>query len=92
MSLPELSASEMFHARQMRDILMAKIRASGAMPFSQFMAFALYEPRWGYYRSLASPFGEKGDFVTSPEISSEFSACLGRQSREFFLVSTGAIF
>ena len=37
-----------------------------------FINRALYKPKIGYYSSKI-PFGEKGDFVTSPTISNLFS-------------------
>jgi SAM-dependent MidA family methyltransferase len=58
----------------------ARISASGGwMGFDDFMALALYTPGQGYYSGPARKFGAKGDFVTAPEISPLFGACLAQQ-------------
>lgn len=54
-------------------------RTPGGIPFSRFMQLALYAPGLGYYSSGSRKFGEEGDFITSPEISSLFSQCIARQ-------------
>lgn len=41
--------------------------AGGVLRFDRFMQAALYEPELGYYESK-TVFGEKGDFVTAPEL------------------------
>ena len=51
----------------------------GTVPFSRFMDLCLYAPGLGYYRNAAPKFGPAGDFVTAPEISRRFGACLSRQ-------------
>ncbi|GAV19106.1 hypothetical protein MMIC_P0035 [Mariprofundus micogutta] len=43
------------------------IEAGGFLPFDRFMQAALYEPELGYYESKTI-FGEKGDFITAPEL------------------------
>jgi SAM-dependent MidA family methyltransferase len=50
----------------------------GWLPFSSFMQAALYEPELGYYMSDGAIFGAAGDFVTAPELSPLFAACLAR--------------
>jgi SAM-dependent MidA family methyltransferase len=49
------------------------------MGFDEFMALALYSPGLGYYSGPARKFGARGDFVTAPEISPMFGACLAQQ-------------
>ena len=51
----------------------------GAIPFSRYMELCLYAPELGYYRNARSKFGPAGDFVTAPEISDHFGACVARQ-------------
>jgi len=53
--------------------------AGGAIPFDAYMELVLYAPGLGYYSAPRSRFGERGDFVTAPEISPRFAACLARQ-------------
>lgn len=48
----------------------------GWLPFSEFMAAALYEPELGYYMTDRPIFGEAGDFMTAPELSPLFTRCL----------------
>lgn len=51
----------------------------GSIAFSEFMRMALYQPGMGYYSSGSHKFGQSGDFITAPEVSSLFSRCLARQ-------------
>jgi SAM-dependent MidA family methyltransferase len=51
----------------------------GMIGFDQYMSTVLYEPGLGYYSAGSRKFGEEGDFVTAPEISSLFSQCLAYQ-------------
>jgi SAM-dependent MidA family methyltransferase len=67
--------------------LTARIReacaaAGGAIAFDAYMELALYAPVLGYYAAPRSRFGERGDFVTAPELSPRFAACVGRQVAE----------
>ncbi len=64
------------------DVIRREIRAEGPMPFSRYMEIALYQPGLGYYSAGLHKLGEKGDFITSPELGSLFAACLARQVEE----------
>jgi len=44
----------------------------------------LYEPGLGYYVAGAKKIGLGGDFITAPEISSLYSACIAKQVVEVF--------
>jgi SAM-dependent MidA family methyltransferase len=51
-------------------------RQGGWLPFAEFMQAALYEPDLGYYMTERRIFGADGDFVTAPELSPLFAACM----------------
>jgi SAM-dependent MidA family methyltransferase len=66
--------------------------AGGWLSFERYMELALYAPGLGYYSAGARKFGASGDFVTAPEISPLFGACIARQSAEVLaLLPQGAI-
>lgn len=46
------------------------------------MQLALYAPELGYYSGGLQKFGEGGDFITAPEVSSLFSQCIARQLQQ----------
>ena len=50
------------------------------------MQLALYAPGLGYYNSGSRKFGEQGDFITAPEVSSLFSRCVARQLEQVLSV------
>lgn len=59
-----------------------RIRATGPIPFAEFMELALYWPAGGYYAGrpvAAAPFGPAGDYYTSPMAHPVFGALLAIQ-------------
>lgn len=50
--------------------------AGGWLPFSAFMETALYAPGIGYYAAARPVFGPAGDFITAPELSPLYAACI----------------
>lgn len=61
-----------------------EIEKQGALPFSQFMHHALYEPGLGYYSAGSHKLGEGGDFVTAPELSPLFAQTLAKSFIKVF--------
>jgi len=51
----------------------------GSVPFSQFMAWALHDPKHGAYGSGQLKIGKGGDFVTSATLGPDFSALMACQ-------------
>src|SRR5688572_13803416 len=74
---PPPDADEIAHGARVAAALRARIAAgNGWMPFREFMETALYAPGLGYYVTTRALFGAAGDFVTAPELSPLFAACL----------------
>ncbi len=94
LSLPQPTDEEQIHS----ELLCSHIRqdmdlAGGRLSFDRFMELCLYAPGLGYYVAGARKFGEEGDFVTAPEISSLFGRCLARQCAQVFAeIGIGELF
>ena len=56
--------------------------SGGVIGFAEYMRIALYHPGSGYYSSGQVGFGEQGDFITAPEVSTLFSRCIANQVAE----------
>ncbi len=81
--LPLPGVEALAHSQELRDFIHEKLDAAGGcVPFRLFMDWLLYAPGLGYYSAGSRKLGEAGDFVTAPEISSLFSACLAAQCRQ----------
>ena len=81
------------HAERVHRHLAALIQdQGGAISFETFMQEALYAPGLGYYSGGAAKLGTDGDFITAPEVSRLFGACLGMQCAEILkLLNEGVI-
>ena len=81
-TLPLPDDDALAHSAHLREVIQNEIIKSGitagggAIPFWKFMELALYAPGLGYYSAGATKFGDAGDFVTAPEISPLFAACV----------------
>lgn len=81
--LPEPTGEEQARSEALSRLIRVEIDgAGGAIGFDRFMELALYSPGLGYYSAPAARFGEAGDFVTAPEISSLYGRCLARPIAE----------
>jgi len=78
-------------------VIADKIARDGAIPFSDYMEMALYEPGLGYYSAGLQKFDAGGDFITSPQLGNVFARCLanqirqlGEQLNEYEIIEAGA--
>ncbi len=76
--LPTPSADALAHSEQLRTHLHSLIQVDGCISFAEYMQQVLYAPGLGYYVAGSRKFGKAGDFVTAPELSPLFSACIAR--------------
>ena len=75
--LPPPDADAVQHSQRLQRVIVEQILAAGdSLPFWKFMELALYAPGLGYYSAGATKFGDAGDFVTAPELSPLFAACV----------------
>ena len=82
-SLPRPDAASAAHSERVVSYIREHIEdAGGSISFAEYMHHALYAPGLGYYTAGTTKFGEEGDFVTAPEISSVFGHVLARQCAE----------
>ncbi|HEV2064404.1 MAG TPA: SAM-dependent methyltransferase [Thermoanaerobaculia bacterium] len=70
--------------------LKERIAREGSMSFRDFMAVALYDSEKGYY-TVGARIGERGDFVTSPQVSPAFAASVAKRFREDAARLTGPL-
>ena len=61
----------------------ANIREDGAISFSEFMKFALYDETEGFYSHGGA--GRKKDFITSPEVGPLFGKIISRAIDKFWI-------
>ncbi|MDE2251742.1 MAG: SAM-dependent methyltransferase, partial [Gammaproteobacteria bacterium] len=77
--MPALDGAQRAQARAVLAALRARIAARGGwIGFDEYLELVLYAPGLGYYSAGAAKFGAAGDFVTAPEISPLFGACIAR--------------
>lgn len=60
-------------------LLHRQAQATGGMNFADFMALALYHPRYGYYMTPRDRIGKSGDFFTSSSVNTLFGRLVARQ-------------
>ena len=63
----------------LRGFILSQIERRGAVPFSQFMEWCLYHPRYGYYQTRGVKIGAGGDYYSSPTVHPIFGSLVARQ-------------
>jgi SAM-dependent MidA family methyltransferase len=80
-SLPIPGEAALQHSRELKALIHKElVTAGGWISFAHYMRLALYAPGMGYYSGGAIKFGQAGDFVTAPEISSLFGQTVAQQA------------
>ncbi|PLX91565.1 MAG: hypothetical protein C0621_10910 [Desulfuromonas sp.] len=64
--------------------LLARVADEGGMTFADYMAQALYHPRYGYYMTNQARIGKEGDFYTSSNVHSLFGGLIARQLHQMW--------
>jgi SAM-dependent MidA family methyltransferase len=87
---PSQVAEESSRSAALSALIRARAEAKGNwLPFSEYMEAALYEPGLGYYMTGRPIFGAAGDFITAPELSPLFGACLANGVGNFLAAAGG---
>jgi SAM-dependent MidA family methyltransferase len=76
-NLPLPSAEALSHSQTLKALILNRMQA-GSLSFLDFMKACLYEPGLGYYAAGSRKFGEAGDFITAPLVSSLFGKTLAQ--------------
>lgn len=85
LSLPQPDAESAAHSVRVAEYVRHRIRdAGGQIGFAEYMHHVLYAPGLGYYSAGTTKFGEAGDFITAPEVSSIFGRIVARQCAAVF--------
>ncbi len=87
--LPAPSPDALVHSAKLCELIRQDIATQGGwIPFSRFMELALYAPGLGYYTAGSHKFGDEGDFITAPELSTLFGRTMARQLDDVMQNST----
>ncbi|MBQ9258657.1 MAG: SAM-dependent methyltransferase [Neisseriaceae bacterium] len=65
---------------------------NGFLPFVDYMNWALYAPKYGYYSGRNEKIGRYGDFATAPQLTDLFGKCLSQQIEQILPQTLGNIY
>lgn len=65
---------------------------NGFLPFVDYMNWALYAPKYGYYSGRNEKIGRYGDFATAPQLTDLFGKCLSQQIEQILPQTAGNIY
>ncbi len=77
--IPALELEKENRSEMLRQWILSRIEEKGPIPFSQFMEWCLYHPRYGYYQSGGLRIGKEGDYYTSPCVHPLFGGMVAKQ-------------
>ena len=94
--LPQPNPQQLEQSNKLKSHIQQRIGKS-AISFEEFMRMCLYTEGLGYYESGLEIFGERGDFITSPEEGGFFARAFAAhikaivsQLEEFSIIEVGA--
>lgn len=68
----------------LKKLLLERLRASGPIPFDQYMEICLYHPEHGYYAQGCERTGVRGDYFTSSDLHPVFARLVASQAEEIW--------
>lgn len=91
--LPKLSPQAVNDCATLMQQIQQKINTLGGfMPFVDYMNWALYAPKYGYYSGRNEKIGRYGDFATAPQLTDLFGKCLSQQIKQILPQTAGNIY
>ena len=91
--LPKLSPQAVNDCATLTQQIQQKINILGGfMPFVDYMNWALYAPKYGYYSGRNEKIGRYGDFATAPQLTDLFGKCLSQQIKQILPQTLGNIY